>query len=574
MFDIIELTEEHSSAKQPLHMNIDLKQHQLTELKQLILFENQHLQNTNFGCLGDIPGYGKTITFLALVNNKLFRPWKVWKTIRQTLDGRGFQIEHTKYSNLGDTIVYYPEQTYTYFKCTLLVIPYHLLSHWIYHIETYTNLDYELFDDDSKYYMMLEELDILIITDYDFSTAFHWFQSQKYAFYRLGIDEADTIELSYNKFTNIRFLWCITSTYRNIFHRNQYLDKQSHYYLNPTVFLCKKEFLSNSFDIPDYEEHTIECKQPAMYSILIEHCMSNPYSISNDIVHDIYSDNIQKLYDTFGIEPNSSTTIIEQIHVNYDKNIKKQNKTIDLLQNKIQNIHEPDKLKEVHKNIEDTKRKIDVLYKKKERLNEQMKELNNQKCLICFDTLEETIILPCCLNVYCMKCIIPWIMEHKSCPMCRTCMEPNNMYYINNNKDKIKEFQEYKTKKLMKPNTKYDKVLEIIQNYHQDQFVLFSNNDNIFKTLQQRFEDKFIRYGILEKENIGCIDNFKQRKIQVLCLNAIRFGAGLDLHNANHIIFMHTVNKDLRMQCIGRCQRPNRKTTLHVWNLLYPIEMI
>jgi SNF2 family DNA or RNA helicase len=62
--------------------------------------------------------------------------------------------------------------------------------------------------------------------------------------------------------------------------------------------------------------------------------------------------------------------------------------------------------------------------------------------------------------------------------------------------------------------------------------------------------------------------------IQIILLNSQFNGAGLDLHEANHVILFHEMNAGLELQTISRAQRPGRNTQLQVWKLAYSYEFL
>ena len=70
------LTAESPQANQPSNISLQLKPHQLASLYKMIDLDTNcalHIEdfkiNSNIGILADLAGYGKTLTFLALIES-------------------------------------------------------------------------------------------------------------------------------------------------------------------------------------------------------------------------------------------------------------------------------------------------------------------------------------------------------------------------------------------------------------------------------------------------------------------------------------------------------------------------
>ena len=60
---------------------------------------------------------------------------------------------------------------------------------------------------------------------------------------------------------------------------------------------------------------------------------------------------------------------------------------------------------------------------------------------------------------------------------------------------------------------------------------------------------------------------FRDGKVQVLCMNARHVGAGINLEAATHIVLYHRMNVELEKQVIGRAVRFERAADLRVIHL-------
>ena len=112
--------------------------------------------------------------------------------------------------------------------------------------------------------------------------------------------------------------------------------------------------------------------------------------------------------------------------------------------------------------------------------------------------------------------------------------------------------------------TKMDKLLELVSDKTK-RFMVFSEFDGGLNKIEKLFDDNEIRYsGIKGTSNTisRIIGEFKERKFNVLLLNAKYFGAGLNLQFTDEIVIFHRMGKDLEKQVIGRAQRLGRQTPL------------
>lgn len=41
------------------------------------------------------------------------------------------------------------------------------------------------------------------------------------------------------------------------------------------------------------------------------------------------------------------------------------------------------------------------------------------ECIICISELKNEIVVPCCLNAFCKKCLVSALKQKEECPLCR-----------------------------------------------------------------------------------------------------------------------------------------------------------
>jgi len=159
--------------------------------------------------------------------------------------------------------------------------------------------------------------------------------------------------------------------------------------------------------------------------------------------------------------------------------------------------------------------------------------------------------------------------KNKEFPLCRSSIDMNNLNIIVNEcKEKETEVDENQLP------TKMDKLLELV-NDKSKRFMVFSEFDGGLSKIEKLFNQNEIRYsGIKGTSNTitKIIDEFKDKKFNVLLLNAKYFGAGLNLQFTDEIVIFHRMSKDLEKQVIGRAQRLGRQTPLNINYLCYENE--
>ena len=68
------------------------------------------------------------------------------------------------------------------------------------------------------------------------------------------------------------------------------------------------------------------------------------------------------------------------------------------------------------------------------------------------------------------------------------------------------------------------------------------------------------------------LNNFKEGKVNVLLMNTIQMGAGLNITEASHVILLHSMTHEEEKQILGRAYRVGRDKELYFMKLLYPDE--
>jgi archaellum component FlaC len=435
---------------------------------------------------------------------------------------------------------------------------------------------------------------------------------------RIYIDEADTIEITSiyirnfrNNYTN--FIWFITASFinllftshnsiylsslyitryletnnitdefKNLINNNMlsdnsslrlYISVRSYRFLNNIlnsdhnlrgnlVIRCKKSFIDQSIELPQLFSKNILCKP----------------SISHTIVYDIINSNIRQLMNAgdiksaleyLGVKTENNNSIIQAVTDSKIKELERLEKTYEFKQTLE---YASEQAKEI--SLKNLQEKIDQLKEQIESLKKRVENYKDEICPICYDDFNDPLITNCCSRVFCALCVLQSLSRNPSCPMCRAVINPKLLKKISLNEEEnivvptenINENQ---------PKKKIDTFFELYEQNPKGKFLLFSRYDNSFLEILEGC----VKRGIVAKELKGSkdmipsiLDQFKKGSINILLMNTLQMGAGLNITEASHVILLHAMNHEEEKQILGRAYRIGRKNELHFIKLLYPSE--
>jgi hypothetical protein len=99
-------------------------------------------------------------------------------------------------------------------------------------------------------------------------------------------------------------------------------------------------------------------------------------------------------------------------------------------------------------------------------------------------------------------------------------------------------------------------------------WLVFNDNGNVLVRYQELLMKRNIKAVMLDGGNQKLIEktlkDYKEGDVQVLLLNSMIEGAGMNLENTTHLLFMHKTEEKFIGQVMGRAQRYGRKEPLNV----------
>ena len=532
---------------QPSEINIPLFPHQLASIFKMEKLENDntiikddYIKKTKIGINSDITGFGKTLTMLGLIARDnmewdLDVPY-VYETVISEAKGR---IKNYFTSRLDKL------------PTTLILVPSSIIGQWEKELNHTTLKYYIVKNKKDTENLRAEKYDVVVTTSIHYNDIVMMYS--KFAWKRFIFDEPGHLKVAGMREIHAGFYWFVTATPDLIYSKQKFCknnfmrDILSNMY-DPDCFISDliikndPEFVKASFEMPPTNYITHLCYQP-LYNVVMNY-------VSSTVRTMIEAENIEGAIELLG---GSKTSNI-----------------VELIKNK--KLHE---IQQIDLNISYSKVINDPIKEnnwllKRERVEKQIEELDlkyeemlESDCVICAEKLKEPVLEPSCQKLFCGKCLLSWLSQKNSCPICRNTVELKNLIYINKDKAFTEEKKEYKEKKM----TKIEKILSIIQSNKEGRFLVFSDYDNTFYPICNSLKENEIEYVQIRgtiKNREKNIDSFKGGKIPVIFLNSTTDGCGINLTEATDIILCHQMDKCTENQILGRALRIGRRVPLNV----------
>jgi hypothetical protein len=609
----IELDSNSLRCGQPNKIKKILKPHQLACLYKAIYMENvgsityknnshnrnANLQNipntikisTNIGIIGDIVGYGKTLTALSIIaHNPL----------------ENIHINTTKIHSFHST------KAYNYFTAvtenvnlpnfnnminsTLIIVPRGpVYVQWEKTLKESTTLKYIAIEDLNfiKKYMptvgnkensesdiinYFNQFDVVLIKNTTLDRLLNFYSSDRlYSWKRIMVDECHDIINKIEIFDYL-FIWLISGTYFNMCNRISSPSYSEYYnikdilredYINYILVKCNKDFVKESFKIPPIIEHYHLCKMSKYLKIIKKY-------INNSILDKINANDISGAIKDLGGKNETEEGIATLICADMNKNLSNKNKEREYIFGL--DILEENKTVRL-KNIDN---EIKIIEGKIKDLTERITEINSKICSICLDNVTQPIILEC-THIFCGSCLFKFLnastySANKQCPDCRAIIKSTEdltaIVSIKNDISNDIVPQEDINKIGKGILNKEDTLLEIIKNKPDGKFIVFSKVD-VFTKIIKLLVSNNITFAELKGNTahmMNVLKDFKSGSINVILLTTQYAGYGIDINYATDVVIFHSMAVD-KQQAIGRAQRVGRTNNLIVHNLCFEHEL-
>ena len=516
---------------QPEKINIPLFLHQLKSIESMEKLEKaQEIDltasiyiQTKVGVLADLPGYGKSLSTLGLISRTLDDPLPETAVFEQKTV---FQFISQIKADILQQV-----------KCTLILVNVSLISQWIQELNR-TLLRFTAIYKNSE----IEELDVnaydVILVGNNIYNLFSQVYRKK-SWKRFIIDEPASLKLPAMEPSYANFYWLITGTPNELYQKRR------------TGFLND---LLPSDDMVDIFQHLIVKNDDQFVKSsyvmpttrhLYYKCAGNLTNFFEGIVSDsmlemLQAGNISGVFSMLESGLQETVTIFDAYKAR-----------------KMKRMTELQKEKEMDEKIID---KLETIRNYIDILDDKIfKYVIHQPCMICSQphTLEP-FVLSCCQHIVCGKCVTD------VCPICKS-TGVQKMPLSLKQKDDSEQHHSYS----QYPQCPYktSMLMNIIGDVTNKKILIFSNYNESFVVIKRFLDEKNLSYlelrGTKEKRD-NTIDAYKTGTVNILLLNTIHSGAGLNLQETSDIILFHKIHEYQKIQVIGRANRIGRKIQLTV----------
>jgi SNF2 family DNA or RNA helicase len=619
----IELDGNSMRCGQPSKIKKALKPHQLACLYKATYMENVGSTtyrnreatikiSTNIGIIGDIVGYGKTLTALSIIaHNPLENIHVNTAKIHSFHSARAYNYFTAETQNLS-----LPNQD-TMIDATLIIVPRGpVYVQWEKTLKESTDLKYIAIEDlnfikknmpplthDNQRDIInyFNQFDVVLIKNTTLDRLLDFYNvpianTTKYFIYnwkRIMIDECHDIINKIEVF-NYMFIWLISGTYFNMCHKISSSSYSQYYnikdilredYINYILVKCNKDFVKESFKIPPIIEHYHLCKMSKYLKIIKKY-------INSSILDKINANDISGAIKDLGGKNETEEGMAALICADMNKNLSNKHRereyiaSLDILEE-----NKANRLKTIDVEIASIEGKI-------KDLTERITEIDSKICSICLDNVSQPIILEC-THIFCGGCLFKFLNANtattfttfncaaiaRRCPDCRADIKSTeNLTAIVSSSD-IKNVNATDANALTNEIAgsskigkgilnKEDTLLEILKNKPDGKFIVFSKVD-VFTNIIKILVSNGITFAELKGNTshmMNVLKDFKNGIINVILLTTQYAGYGIDINYATDVIIFHSMAVD-KQQAIGRAQRVGRTNNLIVHNLCFEHEL-
>jgi hypothetical protein len=427
-----------------------------------------------------------------------------------------------------------------------IVVPHCVVHQWKYYLDN-TSLTYAVFNTTKmiKDYDKFKTKEVWLVTSTKYNELVsHVAGDASCVASRMVFDECDTIDIGFVQHHPAAMMWLVSSSAQNIYHPNG--D-------GVAAGVLSRGMIRDALAASHRSISTIIVKAPYRY---VADCLRMPVVVEETL----YVRNSRSLVSLTGMVPDR---ILNMLKANdYNSVADHYNLCID---------HIIARLADTCMNgmNSDTNSAGASVAKIKDRI------YNYDRCMICLDDdIKGKCITPCCLASWCMRCILNSLYTKTSCPKCRTTLLPHELMTVSATPSPSTE-QVYATKKaafehiLLQSQCGPKKILVFTEHIGGIECVKDVCKNNKLEVRELRGRDGVVKKTIANWE--------ASSHTSVLLLNAVRYGAGLNLHKGTDVIFWHTFGGELEksameQQVLGRVLRLGMTQAPKVWRILYQSE--
>lgn len=223
--------------------------------------------------------------------------------------------------------------------------------------------------------------------------------------------------------------------------------------------------------------------------------------------------------------------------------------------------------------IKETSAKLERETAKLESLTQRMQEQLTGECPICQCELSAPVLEPECQALFCSACLLRWLCGNATCPLCRVVVKANELVFLSEQNGSAVGACAGKsraTASQRRLTSRAETCARIIREKPDGRMLVFSCHDASFETCKRFLLAEGVRFVELK----GCasvrarvLEDFRTGLTNVLLLNSLTNGAGIDLQCATDVILYHSMPA-YSEQIVARANRVGRTLPLTVHHLV------
>ena len=541
-------------VSQPKNINVKLYPHQLASIYNMenlelnnIIDKDIYTKETKIGINADLTGFGKTLSMIGLI----VRDKMEWDL------NIPFVFEKIITSSKNRVKTYFVER-YEKLPTTLILLSPSIIGQWEQELNKTTLIFKKILTQKNIDETDTTKFDVILVVP----TMYNKFVSKysDYAWKRFIFDEPGHLKVPNMKEIHANFYWFITATPNSIMSmhgdcRTGFMKEliSDNYYINnfeqkfkDVIIKNDLEFIKSSFQIPETIHYNYYCYD-RIYNLLQNYVDSRIKSM-------IEGGDYQGVIEVLGGEETSN--IVDLVK-------KQKHNELYFIESKIMFYTSKDDIEQL--NIWKEK-KISILNQINE-IENRFRNCLDEPCPICYNKLESPILEPNCQHIFCGKCFFKWLNNNNSCPLCRNQIDISKVVYINYENTNKNIENKLTQKKIL---TKYETIINIINSNKDGKFLIFSEYNNTFNNIYNILKVnnlKFVEIRGNSNNREKNLEMFKNGDVNIIFLNSITNGAGINLQEATDIILYHDMSESAESQIIGRANRIGKKLPLNVHHL-------
>lgn len=566
-------------VEQPEGLSVKLFDHQLTSIYNMEKLENNDFAvdiynndltrrtriNTRIGIFGDMPGYGKSLSIVGLI---LRDRMKVGETFNHVYR----HYHHQTYNSL-----YEIEETHTVpvINCSLIVAGPSIVKQWEEYF-SYSPLRIETV-------LSKKDIETLNPTEFDVvlvvpSMYNEFCKKHRNKYWKRFIyDEPTSVHIPAMHFCEAVFYWFVTATYSSL-NRSAISGNSGHmlvqifgsgYYSMPDIYrrmliINPVNYVKESFSMPATHYVRHPCYASAILDVIGDFIDQNTAQL-------ICAGDIKKAVSSLGGEFFNGS-IIDYVSSKIRKELENNRKKIEeMLENPPINptaivaYNYQSKINDFRNYIIEGERQLKKIEDRFKRM------IEDNDCPICADVLSKPVMVKCCQNVFCGQCLFGWLQGNKTCPYCRAPLKLKELVHIDidgkEDDDQSGKGKEEATPKLLGRPEAVTKLLKDLVRDKEKRVILFSSSDHTFSIIKSFLKESNLKYGEVKGSSVSrskILQSYREGEIQVIFLNSIYNGAGINLQNTTDIIIYHDMHPDTVKQVTGRALRIGRTIDLYI----------